>query len=401
MSASDKVPDPDALQHLAYQLSERVKELNFLFGISDIVERAGGSLDRILRETVDLLARSWEHADVTCARITLHDREVRTGGDLKPTATQSAEIIVHGKQAGVVEISSTEPRPHPVDGPFAKDEQRLLKAVAERLGHVVERLTTQELLKAQEEEFRRRMTHMTRVSTMGELASSIAHEVNQPLTAIATYAQACRRLVDAGRLESSETLEVLEKIGEEALRAGDIIKRLRNLVQRREARRDPCDLIQLIREVESLARVDARLNDVDLRMVLPEAAYVIRADGVQIQQVMVNLIRNGVDAMTMTPRGERVLEVRVHRPSEDWVRVSVSDRGVGIPAVTEDELFEPFFTTKEHGLGLGLSISRSIVTAHGGRLSFFRNPHGGSTFFIDLPRLEGRTGSGGSENEQG
>jgi C4-dicarboxylate-specific signal transduction histidine kinase len=390
---SSRISDPDALGRIAHQLGERVKELNCLFGVSDIVERAEGSLERIMEETVELLRESWDHADVSCARIVLEDMEVRSKGYREPVATQAAQILVRGREAGKVEISYAEPRAERDEGPFTREERRLLNAVAERLGHVVERLTTQEYLRAQEEEFRRRMTHVTRVSTMGELASSIAHEVNQPLTAIATYAQACRRFVEAGMLDAPEALEVLEKIGEEALRAGDIIRRLRNLVQRREIRLDPCDVIQLLREVDPLASLDARLNDVELRMILPKEEHIILADGVQIQQVVLNLIRNGVDAMSRTPPGERILEVRVLSPDEDSVRVSVLDRGSGIPDVSEEELFEPFFTTKETGLGLGLSISRSIVTAHGGRLSFFRNPNRGSTFFVDLPRI------GGSEDE--
>ncbi len=394
MSLPDHPPDSDseALKRLAYQLGERVKELNCLFGISEIVERAGGSLDRILNETVQLLAESLEHSEVASARIHLDGREVRSRGYRTPVAVQRAEVTVRGEKAGMVEISYTELCPERDDGPFTREERRLLNAVAERIGHVFERLTTEAYVRAQEEEFRRRMTHVTRVSTMGELASNIAHEVNQPLTAIANYAQACRRLVEAGGVDARETLDVLEKIGEEALRAGDIIRRLRDLVQKRETRVVPCDLVQLLREVEPLASLDARLNNLKLRMLLPkDGDYGVLADGVQIQQVVLNLTRNGIDAMAGTPQGERILEVGIQARDQGWLRVSVSDRGCGITEMDEEDLFQPFFTTKEAGLGLGLSISQSIVAAHGGRLSFFRNRDMGTTFILDLPGLRGTT----------
>jgi len=220
---------------------------------------------------------------------------------------------------------------------------------------------------------------------MGEMASSIAHEVTQPLTAIATYAQACRRLVDGGMIEAPEVLDVLERIGNEALRAGDIIRHLRTLVQKRDTEPAECDITKLLREVEPLASVDARLNEVELRFILPPEPPVIRADSVQIQQVVLNLIRNGIDAMVGNPPNRRALEVRVASPDKEAVQVSVKDQGSGLSEKSEKSLFEPFFTTKESGLGLGLSISRSIISSHGGRLWFSRNPEGGSTFSFTLP----------------
>ncbi len=384
-AASDREYDP--LSFLAHELGERVKELNCLFGISDIVERANGSLQIIMRETVELLTLSWDHADVACARIFLGDQEFRSESFGETVATQTAEILVHEKKTGIIEVSYKEPRPTRQEGPFTRDERRLLNAVAERIGHVIERLDAEEYLREKEEQFRQRMTHLTRVNTMGEMASSIAHEINQPLTAIATYAQACRRLVTSGAIEAPEVLDVLARIGDEALRAGDIIRRLRSLVQRRPARLVTCDLLSLLKEVEPLADVDARLNDVRLVMRLPRRVAPVVADGIQIQQVVLNLIRNGVDAMRDETTIRRVLEVRVSAHDQAQVRVSVSDRGCGLPEVDEEQLFEPFFTTKPAGLGLGLSISRSIIRNHGGRLWFSREPEGGTTFNFTLPTV--------------
>ena len=380
-----QIPDKDPVGHLAQQLGERIKELNCLFGISEIVERADRSLDRILQDIVELLPMSWTHVDVACARILLNEEDVRSKHYGEVVSTQRADIRLYGETAGAIEVSYLEPRPPQEEGPFLKEERRLLTAVAERVGHIVERLTAEGLLREKEAEFRERMTHFTRISTMGEMASSIAHEVNQPLTAIATYAQACRRLVEGGMVETPEVLDVLEQIGEEALRAGDIIHRLRGLVRKRENELVECDIKELIDEIAPLASVDARMNEVELRFILSQETPAVLVDGVQIQQVVLNLIRNGIDSMVEIPPGRRALEVRAIPLNENEVRVAVTDQGCGLPEVSENALFEPFFTTKETGLGLGLNISRSIISAHGGRLWFSRNPGGGTTFLFTLP----------------
>jgi two-component system sensor kinase FixL len=220
------------------------------------------------------------------------------------------------------------------------------------------------------------------------MASSIAHEVNQPLTAVATYAQACRRLLDAGMTDSTELLDVLQRISDEAQRAGDIIHHLRDLVRGREANRVESDINELIHDVERLASVDARLRGVTLRLELASDLPTVVVDRVQIQQVVLNLIRNGIDALEATDAEHK--EVVVHSVAGDSneVQVGVSDNGCGLPEYVEDSLFEPFFTTKEDGMGMGLSISRSIVTSHGGRMWFSRNPERGTTFFFTVPAAE-------------
>ena len=234
------------------------------------------------------------------------------------------------------------------------------------------------------------LTHLTRVSTMGEMASSIAHEVNQPLTAIATYAQACRRLVEGGGAGIPRIMEVLGSISDEALRAGNIIHRLKDMVRRQESRWTECDLNALIRDVEQLASVDARLHDVSLTFQLSQDLPSILADGVQIQQVVLNLIRNGIDAVEGGGVKEGRVVVRTGRTGRNAVRISVEDNGRGLPPDLEDKLFHPFFTTKTGGMGMGLSISKSIATAHKGRISFSRNPSEGMTFHLTLPAFDER-----------
>jgi signal transduction histidine kinase len=248
-------------------------------------------------------------------------------------------------------------------------------------------LEAEEPALAGEGDLRERLTHLTRVSTLGEMASSIAHEVNQPLTAVVTYAQACRRLLETGEAGTDEAREVLGRIAREALRAGDIIHRLKDLVRHHESRWREEDLNALVRDVESLARADARLHDVRLSLDLAPHLPTVLADAVQIQQVVLNLIRNGIDAVEEAGPRERLVRVRTRCQDPGTVRLSVDDHGSGVSADAERHLFQPFFTTKSDGMGMGLSISRSIVDAHRGHIGFERSSEGGSTFFFTLPIL--------------
>jgi two-component system sensor histidine kinase DctS len=259
--------------------------------------------------------------------------------------------------------------------------QRAALALQGGAGRMEERVLTGE------GDLRERLTHLTRVSTLGEMASSIAHEVNQPLTAVATYAQACRRLLETGEAGTDEAREVLGRIAREALRAGDIIHRLKDLVRHHESRWREEDLNALVRDVEPLARGDARLHDVRLSLELAPDLPTVLADAVQIQQVVLNLIRNGIDAVEEAAPHERFVRVRTRSEASGTIRLSVEDPGGGVSVEAERHLFQPFFTTKGGGMGMGLSISRSIVEAHHGRIGFQRRTGGGSTFYFTLPAL--------------
>jgi len=378
----------ETLRNTTRELEARVRELDCLFEISRAVERSAGSLPAILEEAVAILSRTWSDGGEASARITLAALDYESPTFDPDAVRVRAEIFVHGERAGEIQVS------HPADPGAevaripAADHQRLLDAVAQRLGRTAERVRGRQLLREKEEEMRERLTHLTRVSTMGEMASSIAHEVNQPLTAIATYAQACRRLIDGGEAPESRVREVLQSIAEEALRAGNIIHRLKDMVRRQESRWTECDLNALIRDVEQLASVDARLHDVRLSFQLAQDLPSIMADGVQIQQVVLNLIRNGIDAVEEGRVSYGRVVVRTGRAGPKAVRVSVEDNGPGLPSEVEDKLFQPFFTTKRGGMGMGLSISKSIASAHKGRISFTRDPSGGTAFHLTLPAFD-------------
>jgi C4-dicarboxylate-specific signal transduction histidine kinase len=220
------------------------------------------------------------------------------------------------------------------------------------------------------------------------MAASIAHEINQPLSAIANYTNAAYRRVSAGRIDGDKLSASLIKIDEQAQRAGEVVRRLRNLVKKRESQRELLDINDLVSDSLRLAEVDARIHDVVVDASFTESPSRVLADPVQIEQVILNLLRNAIDAMGMVPKNESRLMVRTEE-RDNFVEVSVCDRGTGITKVHEKHLFEPFFTTKVAGMGMGLSISHSIVSAHGGRFWFTRNPERGVTFHFSLPKAAG------------
>jgi C4-dicarboxylate-specific signal transduction histidine kinase len=245
--------------------------------------------------------------------------------------------------------------------------------------------------RAEEEsrEQRQRLEHLSRVSTLGEMATGIAHEINQPLTAIASYAQACGRMLESSSGSNGQLRTAISRIGEQAVRAGEVIRRLRSLVRRHEIRRVPCDMNTLVHEVASLVAGDAALHGLGIRLDLARSLPGVVADPVQIQQVVLNLVRNGLDAMRES-RSDPSVIIRTSA-ADDSVTVAVVDHGAGISDETARSLFQPFFTTKESGMGMGLPISRSILIAHGGRMWFTRNPGNGTTFHFSLPSVRGRT----------
>jgi two-component system sensor kinase FixL len=230
------------------------------------------------------------------------------------------------------------------------------------------------------------LVHVSRLTALGEMASALAHELNQPLTAIANYLKGSVRLLNAPAVDTARVRDAVERAGDQALRAGQIIRRLRDFVARGETERRVESLPRLIEEASALALVGARENGVQVRFALDPAADSVLADRVQVQQVLLNLIRNAVDAMETSPK--RDLTVTTVAQNADLIRVSVADSGPGIDPEVADQLFQPFITTKRLGMGVGLSISRTIVEAHGGRIWVEPNPNGGAIFHFTLQRAD-------------
>jgi len=239
-----------------------------------------------------------------------------------------------------------------------------------------------------------RLTLFGRISTMGEMAAGIAHEINQPLTAIATYAQACQRLLaDPSAVHTDDIRQSLQQIENQALRAGEVIRRLRSFVKNREVRREPTDPNRLLDDLLTLAQTDTRHHNIRIHVEQGDHLPQIQADPVQIQQVILNLVRNAIDAMADLPHERRELQLRTRRDEHGDVEFMVADRGPGLTEAAKTELFNPFFTTKSAGTGLGLAISLSIVRAHGGKVWYRPNEHGGAIFFFSLPAAPGDSGA--------
>ena len=246
-------------------------------------------------------------------------------------------------------------------------------------------VTSRKSAELEAREQRQELAHLTRVAMLGELSGALAHELNQPLTAILSNAQAAQRMLAREPIDLIEVGEILRDIAEDDRRAGEVIQRLRAMLRKDEAKLLPLGVNELVAEVLSFAHSDLITRNVSVTTELAPELPPVYGDRVQLQQVLLNLVLNACEAMSARQREERRLTLVAVRDGEAGVRVSVVDRGTGIPADELERVFTPFFTTKEHGLGLGLSICRSIVEAHGGRLWASNNEECGATFHLTLP----------------
>ncbi|WP_437817665.1 hybrid sensor histidine kinase/response regulator [Sorangium sp. So ce1078] len=260
-----------------------------------------------------------------------------------------------------------------------------LRAANQRLAREIELSRAAELKvqKAQGE-----LAHLNRVSAMSELAGSIAHELNQPLAAILSNAQAAQRLLAQAPPDVAEARAALDDIVADDHRAAKVIERMRAMLRKGELTAVALDLGEVVREVARLLASAALLAGATLRIELAPGLPRVRGDDIQLQQVLLNLLVNALDAVARRPPEARLVVVRARPAHGGGVELSVADSGEGVPPADLERIFEPFFTTKAHGLGVGLAISRSIVEAHGGRLWAERGPGEGATFRCALPVWE-------------
>ena len=260
------------------------------------------------------------------------------------------------------------------------------------LGEVFANALSRKQAEHEAQRLRQDLAHIGRVSALGEMAASLAHELNQPLTAILANAQAAERLLAAGVVNLEEIREILKDIVDDDKRAGDVIRRLRGLLKKGDLEFVSLDLNQIASEVAWLVRNDALTRNVSMSLELARGLPRVRGDRVQLQQVVLNLVLNGLEAMGELSTGDRTLVIRTARDGAAAVRLAVQDSGIGIDEANVDRMFQPLHTTKAQGLGMGLAITRTIVDAHGGRLGAANNMEGGATFYFALPV--------GTENER-
>jgi two-component system sensor kinase FixL len=289
-------------------------------------------------------------------------------------------LLIAGQLIGLLGFGSTESGKR-----WAPSLTRLLEISAQMFANAVDRMRADEAMRRHREE----LAHVLRVGTMGQLASGIAHELNQPLSAIISYAQGCRRRIASGETAGAELDDALARVVEQAVRAAAVIKSLRAMVRKGEAPREWHDLNTLVRDAVALMEGEVARAKLGVAFDLAPAIPRVQVNAVQIEQVVTNLVRNAIEAMTDGHAGAR-REVRIAtRLHDESVEVSVADQGPGVSPLHADRLFDDFYTTKLGGIGLGLSISRSLIRSHGGDLWFDRDAASGATFRFTLPSATG------------
>jgi C4-dicarboxylate-specific signal transduction histidine kinase len=306
---------------------------------------------------------------------------------LTPTLKQASFLLVFGMLALVTSWLSSTRKLAEKDLREARDELEM--RVQER---------TEELRQANEtlrergealQEVQTELAHVTRVMTVGELTASIAHEVNQPLAAIVTNGNATLRWLAGSQPNLGEARLAVQRIIKDSYRASDVISRVRSLVRKAPPRQDAVDLNEIIVEVLALAENEARRNRVSLKQDLPDGLPHVLGDRVQLQQVILNLVMNGIEAIVKRKNGPRELSVVSSNHQPDGVLVAVRDTGEGLDSANLDRVFDAFFTTKPDGMGMGLAISRTIIESHGGRLWADANSPHGAVFQFSLPIGDG------------
>ncbi|WP_376695088.1 sensor histidine kinase [Wenzhouxiangella sp. EGI_FJ10305] len=273
--------------------------------------------------------------------------------------------------------------------PMAEDAvvESMFRIIAARAGAEIERLQAERALRDSEARARQHLTelaHVSRLGSMGELASALAHEVNQPLTAIMTYCRTCLRMLEQGRLSESDLHKAMSSSLASAEHAREVVSKLRTFIRRGEMKPHPVPAAHLVRECRILLETEARHHHVRLSLIAPEDLPTVRVDSVLIQQVIFNLVRNGIEAINDSENSRRELSVHVSAEGDEVV-VCVSDTGRGVDEELRERLFDPFVSTRKQGLGIGLSLCRSVIDRHQGKVWIEDTQGPGATFCFSLP----------------
>ena len=356
-------------------LKERVKELTCLYGIARIAEQLEVPLGDILKSIVELLPHAWQYPENTHSRIILDDNSYTTPGFHNTPYTQKSDIFVDGKLRGRVEIVYMEKKPDRDEGPFLKEERKLIDAIAREIGRIVERKeAAEEKVRLQEQLF-----HADRLATIGQLAAGVAHELNEPLGNILGFAQLAKKCPELPQ----QTMQDIGKIEKASLHAREVVKKLLLFSRQMPSKTSRVDLNKLIKESLYLLESRCVKEGIEITYLFESDLPEIIADPSQLTQVVVNLVVNAIQAM---PHGG-ILTLRTSSFGEKYVLFAVEDTGVGMSEDIQEKVFLPFFTTKDInlGTGLGLAVAHGIITSHGGTVHVRSNVGGGARFEITLP----------------
>lgn len=356
------------------ELRDRVKELSCLFRITRLSAHRDMALDEVLQSIVELLPPAWLHSDIAHARLVIDGAEHRTPGFKKGEQRLSADLMVSGEKAGVLEVVYSEQRPELDEGPFLDVERNLIDTIAREVSLIIE----QKRAERESERLQHQLRHADRLATIGQLAAGVAHELNEPLGGIIGFAQLVKKQANL----QDQALADIEKILKAGLHAREVIQKLMLFARQQPTRKMHVDINSAVQD--GLYFLDARCarSGIDLERELCSDLPPVLGDPAQLHQVLVNLVVNAIQAM---PEGG-TLTVRTLAEGGD-VLLQVRDTGTGIPQELFESIFLPFYTTKDigEGTGLGLAVVHGIVTSHGGSIRLESEPGEGSCFEVRLP----------------
>lgn len=378
------------LRELTHKLSERVKELNCLYGISKLVEERNISLEEILQGVVELIPPAWQYPEITGAGIKLRNHQVKTINFRETIWKQAETIMVNGEQFGTIEVCYLEEKPESDEGPFLKEERNLIHVVAERLGHIIEhRLAENNLQSLYEQEKKLRQRLQAEMQGRIDFTRNLIHELKTPLTSLVATSQLLfeeERNKRLGKL-AGYVLEGANSLNNRIDELHDVVK---GEIGKLELELKPLDLKQLLLSLVEETRALARQHGVSLTLKLADFLPEVYADAVRVRQILLNLLNN---AFKYAAEGGKVTIKATAKSTA--VTIEVQDWGPGIAEYEQQHLFEPGYQMAYHGkrsggLGIGLALCKLLTELHGGKIWVRSRPGKGSSFFLTLPLLKER-----------
>lgn len=369
------------LQQKTHQLRERIKELNCLYGISKLVESSSGSSDEILQGTVNLIPISWQYPESTCARIIIDGKAFETGNFQETVWKQEANIKKHGKFIGALKVYYLDQKPQSDEGPFLQEERNLIDAIAERLGHVLERINAEAELK----DYREKMFRAERLASLGTIGSALAHQLNQPLSVIRMSIQKTLR-----NLSKTGCPRIVKEILDDSLnqlsQASSVVKGF--LALGHTSSKKNISNINIYKTViQTTAIFNEMAKNVKIKLIIDDSLKIlpdIKGIAGEIEQMFFILVQNAIQAAK--PNKKQYFKIS-GSVKEEQIKLAFSDNCGGIEPDNFDKIFEPFFTTKpaDEGTGLGLAILQQIVTNHNGSVRVDSKFGRGTTFYTTFP----------------